>query len=72
VLTEFVRAEFSEHHAHVVGRAITQEQPSPGPVVARGVHRMVVGQLAEPLGNRVLVNGRGLPFIVVIARGRSR
>jgi hypothetical protein len=70
VLTEFHHAEFQEHDAFVVGRAITSERAvTPGmAVVALGIGRMVVGQLASALNGRVLLNPKGEP-VLVTARG---
>lgn len=72
VLTEFRRAEFQEHPAYVVGRAITSERevPPDTPVVALGVHQEVIGQLNEPLGERVLLNTSSQP-LAVTPRGAS-
>ena len=68
VLTEFDRAEFSEHDAYVVGRAITHQRPHNGPVIAKGVSGIVEGRLSRPLGNRVMVDQAGSPFIVIAPR----
>jgi hypothetical protein len=66
VLTEFHHAEFEEHHAFVVGRAITSKRSVPPGtrVLAKGIGRMVIGQLASPLNGRVLVNPKGQPMTV--------
>jgi hypothetical protein len=67
VLTEFHRAEFQEHAAYVVGRAITsQRDVPPGTmVIAVGVIRKVTGRLTAPLGQRVLLNTSGHPIAVI-------
>lgn len=70
VLTEFHRAEFQEHAAYVVGRAITSERRvAPGTAVAlMGIDRKVMGRLMAPLGGRVLLNTSGQP-LAAIPRG---
>ncbi|MHB2024887.1 MAG: hypothetical protein ACYCO3_16465 [Mycobacteriales bacterium] len=66
VLTEFHRAEFCEHPAYVVGRAVTSERRvAPGTaVVLLGINRKVLGRLRAPLGGRVLLNRSGQPLEV--------
>jgi hypothetical protein len=66
VLTEFHRAEFQEHVAYVVGRAITSERrvPPGTAVIALGVIRKVTGRLTAPLGGRVLLDTSGQPLAV--------
>jgi hypothetical protein len=66
VLTEFHRAEFQEHEAFVVGRAITSERkvPSGTAVVMIGITQHVTGRLEQPLDGRVLLNRDGQPMVV--------
>jgi hypothetical protein len=65
-LTEFHRAEFQEHSAYVVGRAITSKRSVPPDAAVRpiGINRTVIGRLAAPLGRRVLVSAIGTPLAV--------
>jgi len=67
VLTEFLRAEFVEYPTCVVGHAVTsQRDVPPGTAVPMvGIHSMVVGHLASPLGGRVLLHTDGSPLAVV-------
>lgn len=64
VLTDFIRAEFTEHDTYVIGRAVTEERPSTDPVILIGLQRLVVGRLEGPLGGRVLINEDGHPVMV--------
>jgi hypothetical protein len=67
VLTDFHHAEFQEHDAYVVGRAITYERPAaPGTAVPLAVvDRNVTGRLTGPLGGRVLLTTSGQPLAVL-------
>jgi hypothetical protein len=69
VLTQFHRAEFQEHTAYVVGRALTSERsvPKGTAVIALGISRMVTGRLTSPLNGRVLLDTRGQPLSVTPA-----
>jgi hypothetical protein len=71
VLTEFHRAEFQEHHAFVVGRAVTSEREVPPgtAVVLIGITQRVTGRLDQALAGRVLLNTDGQPMAVTPTAG---
>jgi hypothetical protein len=72
-LTEFHRAEFQEHPAYVVGRAITSERTAAKGtfVTLVGICRMVTGRLTSPLNGRVLVDTVGRPLSVAAEGDRT-
>ena len=65
-LTEFHRAQFQEHPAYVIGRAVTSQRRVSWetPVIAIGLLRKVSGQLTKPLAGRVLLHTSGQPLAV--------
>jgi hypothetical protein len=66
VLTQFHHAEFEEHHAYVVGHAVTAERQVPDGtgITLVGRKRQVFGLLDSPLGGRVLIDRDRQPLAV--------
>jgi hypothetical protein len=69
VLTVFHHAVFEEHLTYVVGTAITSERSVPPgtAITAVGLIRRVTGMLDTPLGDRVLVDPLGTPYVLTPA-----
>lgn len=70
VLTDFVQADFIERSAAVVAIPIRRERALPPGTTAVPlvlIAKMITGTLASPLGNRVLIDTRGIPYAVVPA-----
>jgi hypothetical protein len=61
--TEFIDVEIHETTSAVLAKPITRERA--GPHTAVGLHRKMTTVLPHPLGDRVLIDERGAPYIVV-------
>jgi hypothetical protein len=61
--TEFLEVEVYESATAVLAKPITRERA--GPRRAVGIHRSMTTLLPHPLGNRVLIDEHGVPYVVV-------